>query len=53
MSVSSRNKELGLMLAFTFSYNFMKTNNEQIAQIVKKQNELRTAIDAIVFDLEN
>lgn len=31
----------------------IKELNARIAQIVKKQNELRTAIDAIVFDLEN
>jgi type I restriction enzyme M protein len=31
----------------------IKELNARIAQIVKKQNELRTAIDAIVNDLEN
>ena len=31
----------------------IKELNTRIAQIVKKQNELRTAIDAIVNDLEN
>ena len=31
----------------------IKELNTRIAQIVKRQNELRTAIDAIVNDLEN